>query len=144
MSGGKAYKKRSESSLLTACLDYLILLENLGEITHVDRLNSGTIFNGRRKVRLCRSGTPDAFFILNNGLVVWVETKSAKGKQTDAQAAFMVKVKDVGHLYWVIRSVGELIKNIDDVSRIDPQRTGAPLNETQTLKKIKPGGIDKQ
>ncbi len=105
--GGETYKKRNESNLLTACLDYLKCLENQKKILWVDRLNSGFIFTGRRRIRLCRAGTPDAYMITATGGLIWIETKFSTDLN-DNQKEFRSVVERAGHDYWVIRDIDEL------------------------------------
>lgn len=109
--GGQTYKKRNESSLLTACLDYLKCLENQGKISWVDRLNSGFVFMGRRRIRLCRPGTADAYFITKTGHMTWIESKFTT-ELSDKQKEFRQIVEAAGHDYWVIRSIDDLMARV--------------------------------
>ena len=49
-------------------------------------------------------GVPD-LHCLKNGVGVWIEVKSAKGKLSDTQERFGQQVTDAGGLYIVARSV---------------------------------------
>ncbi len=119
-SGGETYRKRTESTLTNACLDYLKMLENQKLIAWVDRLNSGEIIvpahrNGKgnlinaRRIRLCREGTPDIYFITNKGLFIYPETKMPGNEQSTAQKAFQAMIEAVGHRYWLIYDINVLI-----------------------------------
>ena len=128
--GSETYRiKRREQDLLTAILNYLIVEENMGRIIHCDRLNSGKLYipytlkSGKqkiRRVRLCREGTPDAYFITNKvvidnqeriGVMVWIECKTKKGKQREEQVKFEEKIKGLNnHQYWMIRDLDEFIR----------------------------------
>lgn len=105
-------KKRTESSILTACLEWLQVMENMGRIAWVDRLNSGELYikrpSGWQKIRLCRGGTPDAFFIQTNGKVVWIETKIEGGRLEPEQIKFKNMAEGCGQLYWVINDTDSL------------------------------------
>jgi len=103
----------TESQLVTSCLRYLQVCENLGKIVHCDRLNSGKVFTKHRRVTLCRAGTPDAYFIRNNGVMIWLEMKVGKNKLTAHQEEFRAKVENAGHFFYVIRSTQELEKLIE-------------------------------
>ena len=117
-SGGQTLRKRRESDLLTSCLRLLQLYENAGDIVHCDRLNSGKIFTGKFMIRLCRAGTPDAYFIRNNdGKMVWIETKTDKGKLTQKQIEFRLKVEAVGHEYWIIRRISDLKTKLEKADK---------------------------
>ena len=100
---------RKESHLLTACLKYLRILENQGFIFWHDRLNSGRIYSGKYMIRLCREGTPDAYFIMSKR-IVWLEMKTKDGKLSEAQLRFKDMVTAVGHTYAVIRDIYDLQK----------------------------------
>lgn len=108
-------KKRTESQLTTACLKYLQVLENAGDILWVDRLNSGSVLvrKGRAtyKIQLCRPGTPDIMAILRSGSILWIENKIGKGKLSDEQKDFMsMALKTKNHIHIVVRELGELVE----------------------------------
>lgn len=109
--GGQNYSKRKESNLLTACLNYLAVLENKKEIVWVDRLNSGKIFTGKYMIRLCRKGTPDAYMLLNNGKIIFLETKFSTDLSPE-QRDFKIRVEGVGHQYWIVKNIDDLIRNL--------------------------------
>lgn len=110
--------KRKEKDIKKGCMIYLKTLENQGKITWFDRLNSGNYFmpgvNGYkgRLIQGCRKGTPDAYCVLKNGTMVWLEFKGTDGKQSPEQEEFCKTFRLVGHVYEVIRSVDELINLI--------------------------------
>jgi len=124
--GSETYRLRhKEQDTLTACLNLLISLENAGKIVHCDRLNSGKIFvpymrksgrRGGRMIRLCREGTPDGYFILNTGKVIWLEAKRGKAKQRYEQERFEAKISKLpNHEYWLIRDIDEFIVKLKDL-----------------------------
>lgn len=103
-----------EKSLLRAVLWLLQGYENNGLVRHFDRLNSGAtavgVGAGRRFIRMCRKGTPDVFAIRADGTVLWLELKSACGRQTEEQSEFERKIMGVpGHIYKVVREVDEVM-----------------------------------
>ena len=113
--GGKVYRKRTESTIVTACLNYLQTLYNQGKIRWFSRQNVGKT----GKVRLCRiKGTADIQVILNDGNNIWVECKLRNYKITPFQAEFKLAMEKVGHFYWVILSVEELSEKICKVIQI--------------------------
>jgi len=125
-SGAETYRLRhKEQDTLSAILNLLIVYENSGRIAHCDRLNSGRVFipyttkAGQRRgrmIRLCREGTPDAFFITNKGRIVWIEVKSKKGRQRFEQERFEKKVKKLpSHEYWVVRGIEEFERRLKEV-----------------------------
>lgn len=111
--GGESYPKYSETNITSGCLEYLQILENAKDILWVDRLNSGNFFTGKYKVRGCRPGTPDIYFISKIGEIVWIETKYTTDLSV-LQKLFRDMVRSVGHTYWVIRSVRELQEKIGE------------------------------
>lgn len=117
--GGKVYKKRNESSLITACLWYLEHLMTDGQIKYCTRLNSGTFATwSRRKdgsmsvrrIRGCREGTPDIMVILNNGSVFWIECKMLNHHLSEVQEEFrkMIMPHPEKHNYLVATDVYEV------------------------------------
>lgn len=109
------YKKRTESSIVTAILKYLTCQENSKKIAWVDRLNSGRMVfkrgNRFQSIRMCRPGTPDIYVLLNTGGVLWLECKNT-GKQEIEQYEFDEMVSRLpNHYYYIVRCV-------DDVARI--------------------------
>lgn len=111
---------RTESDLLRACKSYLTVAELAGNVSHWDRLNSGSMVVGtgraRRFIKLCKKGTPDLMVVLTNGTVLWVECKVKDNTLSPEQVMFSRKMSRVpGHVYAEIRSVEELIDIVDPV-----------------------------
>ena len=52
-------------------------------------------------------GTPDFVIAMPGGETLWVEAKSAKGKLTMEQLAWMAALRKVGHRSGVVRSIEE-------------------------------------
>ena len=100
----------SEADLKLAVSEYLEYLTNQGKL-YADRLNSGEVIiiqgQDRRRIKLCRTGTAD-FFVLKQGLVIYLECKSEKGRQSPEQKAFEILVKAQGASYYLVRSVDEI------------------------------------
>ncbi len=102
---------RNESSLVTSALAYLKIQQNRGIIVLVERMNSGTVFGGKKFIRLHTAGTPDIFFVANNldGDCYWIEAKREGQKQNINQVRFMLKIKDLSrHRYYIITKVDDL------------------------------------
>ena len=109
----KRISHRTESTLVTEILKYLQCLENLGQITWVDRLNSGRFTVGNRMIRGCRAGTPDIYVILNTGEILWIEAKTDKGKQTAPQKEFQKMIGEIdNHFYVIVRSSDDVVNCI--------------------------------
>jgi len=58
------------------------------------------------------SGVADLTVVLP-GRVVFLETKTAKGRQSERQREFERRVTELGHRYVVVRSVEDAIKALD-------------------------------
>ena|SRR3990167_528386 len=133
MKGQKKPRKRKESGLITAILEYLQCLENNKSISWVDRLNSGRIFipnasqssgnrppfNARRSgrsIRLCRPGTPDIYVILNNGKMLWIEGKVEDSEIQKEQFAFRELAYKCGHYHLFAGDVDSVKKFIDGIA----------------------------
>lgn len=102
---------RSENDIKNAVIKHLRLRGYW-----VMRLNSGAFsgeYNGKRRfVRFAVPGCADILAIRKmadlSPTVVWIETKSAKGKQTELQKNFQHEVEAYGCIYIVARSLDDL------------------------------------
>ncbi len=111
----------TEAQLKYTCESFLQALFNMDRLIWL-RLNSGDLIIGegaaRRRVRCCPKGTSDNLVIFPNPTrVVFVEYKSATGKQTREQVEFDKRVNGQGHAYWLVKdfeafkeAVGEMMK----------------------------------
>ena len=118
------FKKRSESSLVTALGNYLQTLENLGKIACWSRQQAGNItFRGAPrkrdggqafyKLRLGREGISDLWCIPNLKYIhatpmIWIEAKLDGEDQRPCQVEFQKIVERCGHVYWLIHDCDEL------------------------------------
>lgn len=109
-------KKRNESSLVTAILNYLKCLENAKKIIYADRLNSGAAMVGKRRIRLCRKGTPDIMVILGEyhaGEMLWIEAKADDEPLAVDQYNWKVMIeKCPGHTHLTVRDIDGLIEHL--------------------------------
>lgn len=95
-----------EGEILRSILDYLAV-----EKIWAMRLNTGAIVSEYKgRTRFHRYGRPGCADILAsfNGEFVWLECKTANGKQSDAQKEFEAEVKALGHYYFVVRSIDDV------------------------------------
>ncbi len=93
-----------ESDIQRFCLD---ALKALGIFAM--RLNSGKVKVRGAWMSLCPIGTADIVAYPENSLPVWLEIKQAKGEQRQAQIDFQEKVTNLGHSYYVIKSIDEFM-----------------------------------
>ena len=116
-------RKQSESQLVTSCLKWLQIMENLGKIAWCDRNNSGAIFTGKYRLRLHRAGTPDITVYTNLGIVIHIECKAGNEKQGDEQINFQLMVNRFSnHHYIIIRSSDELVKYFEGAESLKKVR----------------------
>ena len=96
----------SESSEITGPL--ITMIRQMG--IFAERMNSGVIKSGKRYIHLHTPGTADILVCLR-GRVVWLETKTEKGRtnpeQIENQAEFKRRVTELGHEYYRITSIDE-------------------------------------
>lgn len=62
-------------------------------------------------------GVSDTILVVP-GRVIFVEFKDHKGKQSPAQVEFQQGVTELGHEYWLIRSLDEFIDRLSSVITI--------------------------
>jgi len=107
-----------EADVKRAVEDYLQLLRNQKKLWFT-RLNSGNAFKefgGRRyRIKLCDEGTADYLVITMDDFLyeetteaIFLEIKSAKGKQSGKQKEFQAEVEEQGCSYFVVRSLEEV------------------------------------
>jgi len=106
-SRNKRYKKE-EQQLVKVCMEYLQIKGFL-----VLRNNTGKIIineNGKtRAIKTGLSGSADIIACSPKGKFVAIECKSKKGKLTEKQREFLLKVSELGGISLVVRNVDELI-----------------------------------
>ena len=59
-------------------------------------------------------GISDLVVYLPNGIALWMEIKTEKGKQSEYQIAFQRKIESLGHKYVLVRSVNEATQCIGE------------------------------
>ncbi|MDP6999842.1 MAG: hypothetical protein QF569_27550 [Candidatus Poribacteria bacterium] len=99
-----------ESQVQSAIEDYLKLLERGGRCAYIKN-NSGAYKTERGGfVRFGRAGSPDFLLFLDGGRCWHLEVKTAKGRQSKSQKDYQLMVEELGHLYLIVRSVGEVVE----------------------------------
>lgn len=72
------------------------------------RQNSGTVFVGKRVVKLGEEGLPDIIIVVPpGGRILGLEVKSANGKIRPAQVQFRDSLRENGGYYFVVRSLAD-------------------------------------
>ena len=106
----------TEHQIQKDCEDYLQRLQAMGKLMYLS-LNSGFAFmfhgDKKYKIKLCPKGTADILVIKPCNLnpeVYFLEVKTDKGKQSEAQIKFQEDVELMGCYYRVIRSLDEVME----------------------------------
>jgi hypothetical protein len=73
----------------------------------VIRVQSGTIFVGKRAVKCAEKGTPDLCVMAPGGRTIWLEVKTKAGVVSAAQEAMHSRMRSLGHSVFVARSVND-------------------------------------
>jgi len=76
---------------------------------------------GKRSLRMgarmkregMKAGVADLCFLCPRGVCCWMETKTAKGRQSDAQKGFQAICNRLDHPYALVRSLDEAIEVLD-------------------------------
>jgi hypothetical protein len=99
-----------ETIILNAILDYLAARRILSF-----RMNTGAMKIDKRFVQFGVPGMADILALHrritweDNGVTpIWIEVKTATGKQSDLQKSFQRQVEDEGHKYIIARSIDDV------------------------------------
>ena len=100
----------SEHQIQTACLQYLAVCP---QVAWAERINTGAVKipvpGGKdRFVRYGFPGCSDILGQMKDGRVLAIEVKSAVGRATEAQDAFLKRVATYGGVSGVVRSTAQL------------------------------------
>ena len=101
----------SESAIVKEVYAFLKDAEARGQCYFI-RNNTGTLRAGRRRVRFGKKGSPDFIIALAGGVTLWVEVKTSRTSQSEAQQASADELKNLNHKYLVVRSLDELLEAI--------------------------------
>lgn len=123
------YRKRNESSLVSALMKYLAVLECNGQIAFFNRQQAGAITFQRKdkwsKIRLGREGVSDLWCIpliacgdCKSAPMIWIEAKLDGQTQSEEQLQFQAKVELCGHYYFVVHDCNELELNFKKIGVI--------------------------
>lgn len=81
---------------------------------HFWRNNTGAVkTEGGRWLSFGQVGSPDILGVLQGGRFVALEVKTAKGKTSEAQEAWLSRAKDLGAIAGVVRSIDEAFSLIE-------------------------------
>ena len=101
----------AETSIRNDCLD---LLHRRGFYARNNPLGLFRPYKGRVPITIGKAGEYDILAIGPNGVLLWVETKTPKGKDRDAQPVFLENMTQRGVACVKVRSVEELQTYLDE------------------------------
>jgi hypothetical protein len=78
---------------------------NAGIFVSIPNDESNPVQSRRKTLTGRHKGAADVVIVLNGGKVVWVEFKLPTGRQSDAQKEFEKRITELGHVYYVCRSI---------------------------------------
>ena len=106
-----ARRQRPEQAIHRAAVQYLRLLENIGELTFFHVPNGG----GRSRTEAgifkglgVRAGVPDLVLLFPDGRCAFIELKSEGGRLSAAQKAFKNQAEGFGFPYAECRDLNEV------------------------------------
>lgn len=104
----------NETQIQRQILDWLVIQEKQGKLWYT-RLQNNAIRNGHPvKNKHSKTGLAD-IMILIQGVILFMEVKSKRGKQTDNQKDFQQAVKKHGkQIYVIVRSLEEAIREVEN------------------------------
>jgi hypothetical protein len=119
----RAGARASEHSIQVQILSYLYYRATPG-VFAVAIPNAGKR-SGRMGARMKEEGltpgAPDLCILLPEGKCAWMETKTAKGRQSDTQKGFQARCERIGHLYVIVRSLQEAQSFLLTIKAIRPR-----------------------
>ncbi len=102
-----------ESEIQSQIIDYLMILENKGEL-FFQRVNNTAIYDPKgKRFRSLAKGTKKGFpdiLVLCKGRTIGMEVKKPKTYQSKEQKEVEKSFKEFGHEYYVVRSLEDVIK----------------------------------
>jgi hypothetical protein len=101
----KRTNNRPEAAALT---EVLKALRTHPAVAWCERMNSGAVRMGARFVRFGWPGCPDVLGQLNDGRLLGVEVKAAKGKASPEQVAFLERINRAGGVAFVARDLRDV------------------------------------
>jgi hypothetical protein len=91
-----------------ALVEVLKALRTHPAVAWCERMNSGAVRMGARFVRFGWPGCPDVLGQLNDGRLLGVEVKAAKGKASPEQVAFLERINQACGVAFVARDLRDV------------------------------------
>lgn len=101
---------------MRGCLDYLAYYKKTYPIFYF-RANSGSVITqGGRVFKGASAGTPDIILLVDS-IFCGLECKTEKGRQSQVQKEVEQAITDAGGKYFLIRSMEDIKKVIDNIRK---------------------------
>lgn len=127
--------KHNESSIQRAVVDYLTK-RGIFVFATPNGGKRGLIEACIMKGEGVKAGVSDLTILLDGGVCVFVEMKTAEGRQSESQKAFQTVVEKKGFAYMVWRSVDDAVKFADAMARsVGAVEYAATLRQNDAAKK---------
>ena len=84
-----------------------------GRVFAINNNSQNAIKGAMNKAMGVQAGVADMCFLKPNGQVLWIEWKTATGKQSPEQKKFEELCNDMGHVYVIVRSEYEFLQQIN-------------------------------
>ena len=111
--GNRRVRRRPEQAIHQAAVQYLRIMENLGELIFFHPPNGGArtkAEGGIFKSLGVRPGVPDLVLLFPGGRCAFIEIKAPKGRLSAAQKAFKNSAENLGFPFAECRGVDEVEK----------------------------------
>lgn len=95
-----------------ALVEVLKALRGSTAVAWCERMNSGAVRMGSRFVRFGFRGCPDVLGQMEDGRMLAVEVKAAKGKLSPEQAAVLERVRTAGGVAFVARDLRDVRREL--------------------------------
>lgn len=109
-----------ESHIVSAIKSWLQIYENQGKLVFIRNNSGATVTHEQgRKPRFWKAGKPgssDFLIFICGGRTLHVECKNDTdgGRQSFAQQEYQRKIEDLGHPYYIVRSLDDMEKILRD------------------------------
>jgi hypothetical protein len=105
-------KRTNDRPEAAALLEVLKALRTHPAVAWVERQNSGAVRVGGRFVRFGWPGCPDVLGQLQDGRLLGVEVKAAKGRASPEQVAFLERINQAGGVAFVARDLRDVLREL--------------------------------
>ena len=103
-------KRHNERPEAAALVEVLKALKAHPLVSWAERMNSGAAKVGNRFIRFDWPGCPDVLGQLKDGRFLGVEVKSATGRASPEQAAFLERIRGAGGVGFIARDLRDVVQ----------------------------------